>query len=100
MTSIDHEISPVSASDISETLGSLRECFENVRRAEIQRVRGRLRNLSPDQANVVDSLSHAIIEKMLQAPMAMLRSASTGNEPAFALETVRRIFDLRKSRIG
>jgi glutamyl-tRNA reductase len=96
MTSIDHEGSPVSASEISKTLVSLRECFENVRCGEIQRVRGRLRNLSPDQANAVDSLSHAIIEKMLQAPMAMLKNASAGNEASFALETVRRIFDLRK----
>jgi len=95
MTSIDQEGSPVSASDISATLVSLREYFENVRCGEIQRVRGRLGNLSPDQANAVDSLCHAIIEKMLQAPIAMLKSASVGNEAAFALETVRRIFDLR-----
>jgi glutamyl-tRNA reductase len=96
MTSTDHERSPVSASEISETLVSLRERFENVRCGEIQRLRGRLRNLSPDQANAVDSLSHAIIEKMLQAPMAMLKNAFAGNEAAFTLETVRRIFDLRK----
>lgn len=96
MTSIDHEGSPVSASEISETVVSLRECFENVRRGEIQRVRGRLRNLSLAQASAVDSLSHAITEKMLQAPMAMLKSASAGNEAGFVLETVRRIFDLRK----
>jgi glutamyl-tRNA reductase len=99
MTSLDHECSPVSASEISEALVSLRECFENVRRSEIQRVRGRLGDLSTDQANAVDSLSHAIIEKMLQAPMAMLKNASAGNEAAFSLETVRRIFDLRKQRI-
>ena len=96
MTGIDNEGSSVSASEISETLISLRECFEDVRRGEIQRVRGRLGSLSPDQANAVDSLSHAIIEKMLQAPMAMLESASAGDEAAFPLETVRRIFDLRK----
>src|SRR5713101_7706500 len=75
MTSIDHEGSPVSASEISATLVSLREYFENVRCGEIQRVRGRLGNLSPDQANAVDSLCHAIIEKMLHAPIAMLKSA-------------------------
>ena len=96
MTSIDREGSAASASEISETLVSLRECFENVRRGEIQRLRGRLGNLSPDQANAVDSLSQAIIENMLQAPMAMLKNISAGNEAAFVLETVRRIFDLQK----
>ena len=96
MTSIDREGSAASASEISETLVSLRERFENVRRSEIQRMRGRLGNLSPDQANVIDSLSHAIIEKMLQAPIAMLKNISAGNEDGFPLETVRRIFDLQK----
>ena len=68
MTSIDTAGSQVSESEISATLGSLRECFEGVRRGEVQRVRGRLGNLSPDQENAIDSLSHALIERMLQAP--------------------------------
>ena len=95
MTGIDHEGSPVSASEISETLVSLRERFENVRRGEIQRVRGRLGNLSPDQENAIDSLSHALIEGVLRAPMAMLKNARACNQAVIVLETVRRIFNLR-----
>jgi glutamyl-tRNA reductase len=95
MTSIDTAGSQVSESEISATLVSLRERFEAVRRAEIQRVRGRLGNLSPNQENAIDSLSHGIIEKVLQAPMAMLKNASTSNQVVFLLETVRRIFNLR-----
>jgi glutamyl-tRNA reductase len=94
MTIIDTAGSQVSESGISATLVSLRERFEAVRRGEIQRMRGRLGNLSPDQENAIDSLSHAIIEKMLQAPMAMLKNASAGNQVVFLLETVRRIFNL------
>ena len=95
MTSIDTAGSQVSESEISATLVSLRERFEAVRRLEIQRVHGRLGNLSPDQENAIDSLSHAIIEKVLQAPMAMLKNASAGNQAVFVLETVRRLFNLR-----
>ena len=94
MTSIDRAGSQVSESEISATLVSLRERFEAVRRLEIQRVHGRLGNLSPDQENAIDSLSHGIIERVLQAPMAMLRSASARNQTVFVLETVRRIFNL------
>jgi glutamyl-tRNA reductase len=94
MTSIDTAGSQVSESEISATLVSLRERFEAVRRLEIQRVHGRLGNLSPDQENAIDSLSHGIIERVLQAPMAMLRSASARNQTVFVLETVRRIFNL------
>jgi glutamyl-tRNA reductase len=95
MTSIDTAGSPIAQSEISAALVSLRERFEAVRRGEIQRVRGRLGNLSPDQENAIDSLSHGIIERVLEAPMAMLKNASAGNQAVFVLETVRRIFNLR-----
>ena len=48
MTSIETAGSQGSGSEISATLVSLGERFEAVRRAEIQRVRRRLGDLSPD----------------------------------------------------
>jgi glutamyl-tRNA reductase len=95
MTSIDTAGSRVSESEISATLVSLRERFEAVRRGEIQRVRGRLGNLSPDQEDAIDLLSHALIERVLQAPMAMLKNASACNQDVFVFAMVRRIFNLR-----
>jgi glutamyl-tRNA reductase len=95
MTSIDTAGSQVSESEISATLVSLRERFEGMRRDVMQRVRGRLGNLSADQENAIDSLSHALIETVLQAPMAMLKNASAGNQAVFVLATVRRLFNLR-----
>jgi len=95
MTSIDTAGSQVSESEISATLVSLRERFEAVRRGEIRRVRGRLGNLSPDQENAIDSLTHALIEGVLWAPMAMLKNARACNQAVIVLETVRRIFNLR-----
>ena len=94
MTTIDTAGSQVSESEISATLVSLRERFEAVRRDAIQRMRGRLGNLSPDQENAIDSLSHDLIERLLQAPMAMLRNASAGKQSLSLVETVRRIFNL------
>jgi glutamyl-tRNA reductase len=95
MTSIDMAGSQISESEISATLVSLRERFEAVRRGEIQRLCGRLGNLSPDQKNAIDSLTHALIEKVLQAPMDMLKNASADNQAVSFVETVRRIFNLR-----
>jgi glutamyl-tRNA reductase len=96
MTSIDTAGSHVSESEILATLVSLRERFEAVRRGEVQRVRGRLGNLSPEQENAIDSLSHAIIKRVLQAPMAMLKNARAFNQADSVLATVRRIFNLGK----
>jgi glutamyl-tRNA reductase len=82
-------------SEVSGTIDSLRERFEAVRRGEIHRVRRRLGNLSSDQEDVVESLSRGIVEKVLQAPVAMLLNTAAANQSAFIVETLRRIFNLR-----
>jgi glutamyl-tRNA reductase len=95
MTSINVAGSQVSESEISATLLSLRESFETVRRGEIQRPRRRLGSLSPDQRTAIDSLSHALVERVLQAPLALLRNVRAGRQAVSVVETVRRIFNLR-----
>ena len=94
MTSAEVESPPVLDSEVSGTIVLLRERFEAVRRSEVHRLRGRLGELSPDQEDVVESLSSGIIEKVLQAPVAMLLNAGAANQSAFIVETVRRIFNL------
>jgi glutamyl-tRNA reductase len=94
MTDPDMERPAVVESEISSTIALLQERFEAVRHGAIQRFRGRLGNLSPDQENAVDSLSRGIIEKALQAPIAMLKNAAAGDESALVLQTVRTIFNL------
>jgi glutamyl-tRNA reductase len=95
MTDADVEPSVVLESEISATIASLEERFEAVRRGAIQRVRGRLGNLSPDQENAVDSLSRGIVERVLQAPITMLQDAVGADEGELVLKTVRSIFNLR-----
>ena len=95
VTSAELDSPPVLDSEVSGTIASLRARFEAVRRGEIHRVRGRLGNLSSEQEDVVESLSRGIVEKVLQAPVAMLLNAAAANQSASIVETVRRIFNLR-----
>jgi len=95
VTSTEVDSQPVLYSEVSGTIASLRERFEVVRRSEIHRVRRRLGNLSSDQEDVVESLSRGLIEKVLQAPVAMLLNAAAANQSAPIVEMVRRIFNLR-----
>ena len=95
MTNAEVDSTRVLESEVSGTIVSLRERFEAVRRGEIHRVRGRLGNLNSDQEDVVESLSRGIIEKVLQAPVAMLLNAAAANQSASIVKTVRRIFNLR-----
>jgi len=83
-------------SEVLGTIVSLRERFEAVRRNEIHRVRGRLGNLSSEQEDVVELLSRGIIEKALQAPVAMLLNIAASDQVAVIVETVRKVFNLPK----
>jgi len=94
VTSAEVDCRPVLDSEVSGAIVSLRERFEAVRRGEIHRLRGRLGNLSPDQADVVESLSRGIIENVLQAPVAMLLKAAVDNRSPQIVATVRRVFNL------
>ena len=94
MTETDMEPTPILESEISLTLALLQEHFEVVRRGSIQRVRGRLGNLSHDQENAIDSLTRGIIDRVLQAPITILKNVAADDESTFVLRTARRIFNL------
>ena len=94
MTETDIEHTAILESETSLTIALLQEHFEVLRRAAIQHVRGRLGNLSPQQENAIDSLTRGIIERVMQAPIAILKSAAD-DESTFVLKTARKIFNLR-----
>jgi glutamyl-tRNA reductase len=76
------------------TIVSLQDQFETIRQAELDRVRGRLGKLSPEQEMAVEALSHGIINKILHTPIRRLKSAAVGPEMTTLVESFRKIFDL------
>jgi len=78
------------------TIVSLQDHFETIRQAEIDRVRGRLGRLSPEQEEAVEALSHGIVNKILHTPITRLKSAATGPEITTLLDTFRRMFNLQQ----
>ena len=77
------------------TIVSLQDQFETIRQAELDRVRGRLGKLTPEQEMAVDALTHGIINKIMHTPIRSLKSAAAGPEMTTLVETFRKIFDLR-----
>jgi glutamyl-tRNA reductase len=81
--------------DVVPTIVSLQEHLETVRQAEIDRVRGRLGALSPEQEMAVEALTRGIINKIMHTPITTLKSAARDSEATTVVELVRRIFNLR-----
>ena len=82
--------------DVVPTIVSLQEHLETVRQAEIDRVRGRLGALTPEQELAVEALSRGIINKIMHTPITTLKSAAReSSESTTIVELVRRLFNLR-----
>jgi glutamyl-tRNA reductase len=76
------------------TVVALRERFEAIRRAELQRLEGKLAALGPDAKARVDEITHLIVEKLLLAPTEQLKAASAPEEVLVYTEALNRLFDL------
>lgn len=85
--------------DVVPTIVSLQEHLETVRQAEIDRVRGRLGTLTPEQEMAVEALTRGIVNKIMHTPITTLKSAAReSQEVTTVVDLVRRLFGLREAR--
>ncbi len=80
------------------TITALRERFEEIRRKEIEKsLGGGLRDLSDQQREALESMTAAMINKMLHAPIARLkRNAGEDDEGTLYIAALKRLFNLDK----
>jgi len=81
--------------DVVPTIVSLQDHLETIRQAEIDRVRGRLGEMSPEQELAVEALTRGIINKIMHTPISTLKSAARDPESTTVIELVRRLFNLQ-----
>jgi glutamyl-tRNA reductase len=77
---------------------ALRQRFESVRRAELERLEPKLAGFSPEARARVDEITRLIVEKLLINPTEQLKSLSDAETIATCTDVLSRLFDL--SRIG
>jgi glutamyl-tRNA reductase len=97
---IDNEIDRFQAKlqtrDVVPTIVSLQDHLETIRQAEIDRVRGRLGKLSPEQELAIETLTRGIVSKIMHTPISTLKTAARGSEATPMIDVVRRIFNLQE----
>lgn len=76
------------------TILSLQEYCETIRQAEIDRIRGRLGEISPEQEAAIEAMTRGIINKLLHTPITTLKSSAAEPEAATIHEMIRRLFNL------
>jgi glutamyl-tRNA reductase len=84
--------------DVVPTIVSLQDHLETIRQAEIDRVRGRLGHLTPDQEMAVEAMTRGIVNKIMHTPISALKTAARDPEATTVIELVRRLFNLHEKR--
>ncbi len=78
------------------TIVALRQRFESIRKAELQRLEGKLGALPPDARARVDEITRLIVEKLLLEPTNQLKALPDEETQVAYTEAVNRVFGLRE----
>jgi glutamyl-tRNA reductase len=84
--------------DVVPTIVSLQDHLETIRQAEIDRVRGRLGAISPEQEMAIETLTRGIVNKIMHTPISTLKTAARESEATTIVELVRRLFNLQEKK--
>ena len=84
--------------DVVPTIVSLRQRIEEIRGAELQRALSRLTDPTPDQLDVITSMSHAMVNKILHQPMTELKRRAALQDGHVYTSVLRRLFGLEEKR--
>jgi len=92
---VDRFQSRLQTLDVVPTIVSLQDHLETIRQAEIDRVRGRLGQLSPEQEMAVETLTRGIVNKIMHTPISTLKTAARESQATTVIDLVRRLFNLQ-----
>jgi glutamyl-tRNA reductase len=84
--------------DVVPTIVSLQDHLETIRQAEIDRVRGRLGTISPEQELAIEALTRGIVNKIMHTPISTLKTAARESEATTVVDLVRRLFNLQEKK--
>ncbi|HWC16903.1 MAG TPA: glutamyl-tRNA reductase [Terriglobales bacterium] len=80
--------------DAVPTIVALQQRVEEIRQAEIARLRGKLGPLTAEQQNAIEGLTRSIVNKILHNPISALKNVSGSDELPSTAELLRNAFGL------
>jgi glutamyl-tRNA reductase len=80
--------------EVTPTIISLQEQLEQLRASEIERARGRLGSLTPQQEEAIDAITRGIINKIAHGPITEMRRKASDPDGIHLMNTIRKLFRL------
>lgn len=94
---VDRFAQRIKSLHLVPTIVSLQEYCETIRQAEIDRIRGRLGKITPEQEAAIEGMTRSIINKLLHTPITTLKSSAAEPEASTIQEMVRKLFNLNNN---
>ena len=89
---VERLLAKLQAREVAPAIVGLQEQLEQLRQAELERVRGRLGTLTSQQEEAVEMLTRGIINKVAHGPITELRRNAGRPESALVVDLIRRLF--------
>jgi glutamyl-tRNA reductase len=84
----------IQSLDAVPTIVALQNRMEQIREAEVERLRAKFGNLTPEQQAAIDSLTRSIVNKIVHSPIAALKSVSGSEQLLATAEMLRNLFGI------
>ena len=91
---VERMMSRLKAREIAPTIVSLQEQLEMLRHAEVDRMRGKLGTLTPQQEEAVEALTRGIINKIAHGPISEMRKHAAATDGPQMVSMIRKMFRL------
>lgn len=75
-------------------IASLKNHLETIRRSELKRIRRRFGSLTPDQEVAIESMTHGIVNRIVDIPISALANSTSEAEATTFVAMVVRLFNL------
>jgi glutamyl-tRNA reductase len=89
---VDKAVARLREREVSPTIIGIQEQLEQIRLAELDRVRGKLGPLSPQQEEAIQALTRGLLAKIAHGPISELRRHAGRGDTGAIIDIVRRMF--------
>ena len=92
---VERMMARLRVQEVAPTIAGLQEQLEQIRTAEVERMRRKYGPLSAEQEEAWESLTRGIINKIAHLPISELRRQAVNPEGPQVVEAIRRVFHLK-----
>ena len=91
---VDRMMARLKVAEVTPTIVGLQEQLEQMRLAELARLRGKFGTLTPQQEEALEALTRGLVAKIAHGPISELRRQASQPEGLPIIDAIRKVFRL------